>query len=300
MTIKQSKKANGKQVDIKIESAPDDFKEPMQQIESYIKKDKLAEAQKVLSNLLEKHGENRALLLMVPLVKICLKDCEGAYQATLALTEEERSSSQIRNIIQSAIILVDFKAYSTEAETDVMSLLEDKLITDDEFYRVAQQLVAFKLGFGEEQVDLDLEKLKSDSLFLKVLTRSHIRSASLAQAVSIIRNNLLTLSLTEMQLPDHLVGLAQALAIQAMNKDYAHEETDGETEMIAELQIMLEQVVSNDDFHPLQVEGLFLLLCMYRRLYDLPIKERLLQLPKDVWPESLTNLVDLNLYKLAE
>jgi hypothetical protein len=39
---------------------------------------------------------------------------------------------------------------------------------------------------------------------------------------------------------------------------------------------------------------------MYRRLYDLPIKERLLQLPKDVWPKSLANLVDLNLYKLAE
>ncbi|MFT5716307.1 MAG: hypothetical protein ACI9T7_000482 [Oleiphilaceae bacterium] len=300
MTIKQPKKANGKQVDIKIESAPDDFKEPMQQIESYIKEDKLAEAQKVLSNLLEKHGENRALLLMVPLVKICLKDCEGSYQATLALTEEERSSSQIRSIIQGALVLVDFKAYSSQAETDVMGLLEDKLITVDEFYRVAQQLVAFKLGFGEEQVDLDLEKLKCDPLFLKVLTLSHIRSASLAQAVSIIRNNLLTLSLTEMQLPDHLVSLAQALAIQAMNKDYAHEETDDETEMIAELQIMLEQVVSNDDFHPLQVEGLFLLLCMYRRLYDLPIKERLLQLPKDVWPKSLANLVDLNLYKLAE
>jgi|GEM_PF-5101201 len=299
MTAKKSKKNNGKQVDIKILSAPDEFKIPMQQIEAYIKEDKLAEAQKVLSDLLEKHGENRALLLMVPLVKICLKDCEGAYQATLLLTEEERSSPQIRSIIQGAVVLVDFKEYLQQAETDVLGLLEEKLITDDEFYRVAQQLVAFKLGFGEEEIDLDLEKLKSDPLFLKVLTLSNIRSASLAQAVSIIRNNLLTLSLTEMQLPDHLVGLAQALAIQAMNKDYAHEETDGETEMVAELQIMLEQVVGNDDFHPLQVEGLFLLLCMYRRLYDLPIKGKLLQLPKEVWPESLTNLVDLNLYKLA-
>jgi hypothetical protein len=271
----------------------------MQQIETLIKEDKLAEAQKVLSELLEKHGENRALLLMVPLVKICLKDCEGAYQATLELTKEERSSPQIRSIIQGAIVLIDFKEYSPQAETDVMSLLEDKLITDDEFYRVAQQLVAFKLGFGEEDIDLDLEKLKNDSLFLKVLTLSNIRSASLAQAVSIIRNNLLTLSLTEMQLPDHLVGLAQALAIQAMNKDYAHEEADGETEMIAELQVMLEQVVGNDDFNPLQVEGLFLLLCMYRRLYDLPIKAQLLKLPKDVWPESLTELVELNLYNLV-
>jgi len=296
MTAKKSVKANNKQVDKNDQSNSDELNSKMKLIESYIQGDNLAEAQKVLSDLLAKDSENRALLQLVPLVKVCLKDFNGAYQATLQLTEDERNSQQIKNIIQASIVLVEFKEYIQQAEADVLWLLEAKLISKDEFYRVAQQLVGLKLGFGEEQVSLDLEVLKSDQLLLKLLTLSPIRSAALAQAVSIIRNKLLTLSLTEMELPDHLVGLSQALAIQAMNNDYAQEEAEAETEMIAELQVMLEQVVNNESFHPLQVEGLFLLLCMYRRLSDLPIRDQLLKLPKDAWPASLKQLVGLNLY----
>lgn len=229
-----------------------------------------------------------------------LKDFGGAYKATLALSDKERGSQKIKNIIQTAMVLVEFKESSPQAEADVMRLLEDKLITEDEFYRVAQQLVGIKLGFRDERVCFDLEDLKSDHLFIKVLTLSHIRSDALVQAVSIIRHKLLTVSLAGMELPDHFVGLAQALAIQSMHLNYAQKEDETEVEMINELQAMLENVVDNEGWNPLQVEGLFLLLCLYRRLYDLPIKEKLLALAKDAWPESLKQLVNLNLYKLAE
>jgi len=228
------------------------------------------------------------------------KDFSGAYKATLALSDKDRNSSQIKKVIQAAITLVEFKEPSPQAEADVLCLLEDKLITEDEFYRVAQQLMGLKLGFQEERVYFDLEDLKSDQLFLKLLTLSHIRSDSLVQAVSIIRHKLLTVSLAGMELPDHLVGLAQTLAIQSMHLGYAQKEEEAEEEMINELQGMLENHVNNEGWNPLQVEGLFLLLCMYRRLYDLPIKEKLLAMAKDAWPESLKQLVNLNLYKLAE
>ncbi len=300
MTAKQSKKNDGEQVEVETLSAPDEFTEQMKQVESYIRQNELSQAQACLSALLTQHGENRQLLLRVPLVKICLKDFDGAYQATLALTEEERNTQHIQNIIQGSIVLVKFKAYSSQAERDVLYLLEENLITEDEFYRVAQQLLVLKLGIAQQQLEVDLEKLKAEPLLLALLERSNIRSSVLAQTVLNIRNKLLSLSLTAMELPDRFVGLAQALAAQTMHNDFRQNESEPETAMITELQVMLDQVIDHETWRPIQLEGLFLLLCMYRRLSDLPIKDQLLALPEEAWPESLRHIVSLNLYSPAE
>jgi len=283
-----------------LKKVPGDLNVNLKLIECHINQGRYLDAFKVLSGILPEHGETRAVLLVTPIVLFCLNDYEGAYKATLLLTEEERKDRQIQNIVQHSIMFVRFDEYSAYAEQDVLGLIEAKSLSESDFYSIAQQLAGFKLGLKNKELNLKMNELVNDQLLLKLLSFSYIRSAALEDVVTALRNKLLTFSLAEMELPDNLVELAQAVSMQSFNNEYVHCISEAEEEMLGELEEMLARLVESEEWSPFDVEGLFLLLCMYRRLYDLPFKDKLLELEMAAWPDSLKPLVKLTLYDVND
>lgn len=280
--------------------APHELGVHLKLIECYINTGKMNKANITLSNMIQEHGAERAVLQIIPLVKFYSNDFDGAYKATLALTGEERSNSQIKNVIRKSICFAEFSEYSSVAELDLLELFASGDLTERHFFLLGQQLVLLKLGLSRSKTQLNLPRLCDDKLFLKLLTSGYVRLSAMEKVVRLLRHKLLTLSLSNMEVPDNLVVLAEAIGIQSLKNGYVHYVSDDEEKMLCELEKVLEDLVNTDGWSPFQAGGLFLLLCMYRRLYDLPFKDKLLALPIDAWPQYLKSVVEQSLYDISE
>ena len=282
------------------ESQPLNLNVQLKLIEAYINLSRYAEAYRVLSRISIEFPEDRAVLLVTPIVLFCMNQYDKAYKATLKLTEKERNDKQIQNVIRHSIIFTKFDSYSEVSEKDVLKLIDSQSISEREFYSLAQLLLSFKLGLSNKSVNLELDQLAHDALFIKFLSFSYIRSPVFEQLVTTIRSKLLAISLAKMELPDNLVPLAQALSYQSFHNEYVFFVSEDEQKMVSELEVMLVQVVEAEEWSPHDVEGLFLLLCMYRLLHSLSFNEALLNLELSDWPESLRSLVELTLYGIED
>ncbi|GAA5316126.1 MAG: hypothetical protein AseanaTS_13310 [Candidatus Pelagadaptatus aseana] len=261
----------------------------IQYLECLINAGRLVDAERVLSdtrNLAANDLEGQQVLMAEVILAHRNNDLSSAYVRSHELAEPLRMSDSIRNIVRHCLDRMNCLNYSPMVEKDVLSFWDDELLAG-KVHKLGTQLLALKYGGQNEP---DIVELASDQLLIKVLEKDYCRSAKLEPVLVAVRRKVFFDALVKMDFPDDYVPLVQAIAWQNKWNEYVHVVESDELQLIAELEGLLKEQVAQQGFKPIVVEGLLLLLAMYKPVRDFDSYETLSSLTEDLWPESLNGM----------
>jgi ubiquinone/menaquinone biosynthesis C-methylase UbiE len=223
------------------------------------------------------------------------KKYSEAYDFSLAL-KSGRDHRFTRDVINECLQKIYPCSYSDVVEMDIIKLFSEERFDSGR----AQFLASTAIIQKYLKKKLDFTTLSNDQLLLTYLKDEHCRGAKMEGFLTAARKSILTNSLINMNVPDEWVPLINAIAWQNWHNEYVHYVSREEDELLESLLQILGQQVGVNDFSPEQIEGLILLMLMYRPLGELAIASRLKEFPVQSWPASVADLIKQTLFEISE
>ncbi len=220
-----------------------------------------------------------------------------AYKQLSKLTLKQRREPEIDRLIPKILIFMDINEYSISLESDVLRLFEDNVLERRIVENLAKKLLIYKYQIDQSSHKVELINMAKDRLFLEYLKSGHSRSVLLESVIIQIRHVLLTHSLSAMDLSEDFTPLVVAIGWQNWHNEYVHATSAPEMELINQLENLLEQQTGLPDFDVAQVEGLLLLVAMYKPLGELKVGPVLKGFPLESWPLSVKDLARQTLFE---
>ncbi|WP_390614571.1 class I SAM-dependent methyltransferase [Maricurvus nonylphenolicus] len=255
-----------------------------------------SEAALALEELKSKCPKDKNALRLAPLVYSGVGDYASAYQASLLLSHEQRKDPSVRKAINISLQHISSLSNNTYLDDDLIELMRDSSASRNRtLVRLAEVMIR-RYGLRESSIRIDLEGMASDKVLCEYLKYSFVVSPELENLLTQARRVILTQSLAAMNLPDEIMPLVVGLAQQNWLNEYIHYVEQDERVLIDELETLLQEHVTSSGGRVSDVEGLLLLLLLYKPLESLACHEVLKKVNIESWPVSLKLLARETLF----
>ncbi len=268
-------------------------------IECLINAQRVSEAVESFEKLIIENPEDASVRAAAPALYRLAKDYKKAYYATIGLPDNVRKSQVIYNIIVNCLSSYQFEEYAEQFELDILDLIKNP-DTGDKVGLAATTLLSHKYKLNQDAIKLDLRQVANDPLLHAVLTTVHIQEYKVERFIRLARKTILLSSLKIMEVPDSLSPLVAAVCMQNFRNEYVNYVDAEEEETLQQLLVTVAEINASDDWNVSDIEGLLLLLGMYYKLYDLPVRDKLLSFPIETWPENLVAVAQTTLFNIQE
>jgi SAM-dependent methyltransferase len=268
-------------------------------IECLINTKRVPAAVEGIEKLLVENPDNVSVKAAAAAFYRLAKNYKKAYYATLGLPDDVRKSQVIYDIIVNCLSSYQFEEYNEQFELDVLNLIKNPN-TGDKVGLAATALLSHKYKLDQSSIDLDLSQISNDPLLHAVLTTVHIQDYKVENVVRLLRKSILFSSLKINEVSDNISPLVAAICLQNFRNEYIHFVDAEEEETLQQLLITVTELKGNDEWKTADIEGLLLLLGMYYKLYDLPIRDKLLSFTIETWPNVLASVAEATLFNIQE
>ena len=252
-----------------------------------------------IEKLLISYPEDISVRTTAAVVYCHARDYKKAYLSTHELPDGIRKSKKIYDIISICLSKYQFEDYAEQFEIDILELIKNP-DTGDHAGVTATTLIEHKYKLSQGPINIDLNKVHNDPLLHAVLTTTHIQSHHVEKFIRLSRKSILISALNIMEVPGKLLPLVTAICLQNFRNEYIHFVDSDEETNLQQLLTTITELKDNADWKIADIEGLLMLLGMYYKLHDLPIRDKLLSFPIEAWPKNLVPVAQATLFNIQQ
>jgi SAM-dependent methyltransferase len=260
----------------------------------------LDEAEKLFAEL---HKEGKSDTYPIRgLTKICglRGDVVGTYNNFLKLKRLNALSENEQSLIIESLSMITADFHYKGLANDLSDFLDYTHINPNKITHFLGHHFCEKYNLKEENQTIGLEELLNDHFLQKALKIILFTSPQIEELLTNLRKSLLTEISSIQTIPNQLLPLIEALAIQNNINEFVHFISADEKEILGLFEKLLITQTQENNWSPSQSELVLLCLSLYGRLYDFPVRDQLLSHPLDSWPEPLKNIARMSLFEIDD
>ncbi|MCG8613243.1 MAG: tetratricopeptide repeat protein [Pseudomonadales bacterium] len=185
--------------------------------------------------------------------------------------------------------------YDTELEQDLLSMFDMDDIDHLDLGNLSFSLLRFKYDLDNDDANLDLEALASDTLLICALSLSDLTDTKVEELITLLRQSILVEVVQTGSLRDELQQLALSIGLIAERTDYLFSSSNDETILIEQIDECIRATVSGN-WNTDDLAGALIVVSMYKSLYNQNYSYKLMNYDRSDWPAAMQLLLQANLY----
>ncbi|GAA3913545.1 methyltransferase domain-containing protein [Litoribacillus peritrichatus] len=216
-----------------------------------------------------------------------------SFQAYRNLIRAGHFNENIQSGVFRSAAMLKADYYQVELEHDLIRYLQYPNADHDLLSNLATSTLDHKYNIsGDKESPLDIFAIAKDTLFLETLRKVHCTNVDLENTIRALRFLILSQSMEAGHIIDEFIQLAIAISMQSARNGYVMSMYEDETEVVASIESLIEQIIALEDWQPQDVTGALILLSMYKPLTGSNVGDTINNTTVSEWPELLQPMLE--------
>ena len=250
--------------------------------------------------LIDKSPTNSDALLQIAGVYLETRKFSQATIALLRAAAIRELPSKQKTWLFASLKLSNIQRFSEPVVTGLLNVLDYRELNPQAISNCIQNYLFVKYQLNKKTLNLNLNTVIQDTLFLKALPIIRLCSIEAENFLNSLRATVTQLILSDSAISLKMLPLARALALNSYASEYVGYVNPLEVELVEKTQALLAIDLKTPNWAPQKSEKLLLILAMYTDLYRTPCASALLEYNLNDWPPLLFEIANKSLFKISE
>jgi len=176
------------------------------------------------------------------------------------------------------------ESYQPELEADVISYFHLENVRYSSLANISGSLLLYKYGLENDFVEVNVDLLCQDELFIQSLSKLTFKSPFLENFITRVRRKLFIDSLSNSDLDENHLELASALSLYSSANEHVQFFDQQERNLLMSLNELMQAVVTAPEWKPEDLAGAVVLYSMYQPIHALSYADELARYALGDWP----------------